>query len=80
MHAAWVSFATNGDPGWPQYDLRRRAAMRFNTTSQVVDDPRSWERALWEGIRWLAGPVTLAGNVPRRQPTTKPVCLKQGCR
>ena len=51
MHAAWVSFATNGDPGWPKYDLSRRATMRFNTTSQVVDDPRSWERALWEGVR-----------------------------
>lgn len=51
MHAAWVAFATNGDPGWPKYDLSRRATMRFNTTSQVVDDPRSWERALWEGVR-----------------------------
>jgi para-nitrobenzyl esterase len=51
MHAAWVSFAANGDPGWPQYDLSRRATMRFNTTSQVIDDPRTWERALWEGIR-----------------------------
>jgi para-nitrobenzyl esterase len=51
MHAAWVSFATTGDPGWPKYDLGRRATMRFNTTSQVVDDPRSWERALWDGIR-----------------------------
>lgn len=51
MHAAWISFATNGDPGWPAYDLSRRATMRFDTTSQVVDDPRSWERALWEGVR-----------------------------
>jgi carboxylesterase type B len=51
MHAAWISFATNGDPGWPAYDLGRRATMRFDTTSQVVDDPRSWERALWEGVR-----------------------------
>ncbi len=51
MHAAWVAFATNGDPGWPPYDLARRATMRFNTTLQVVDDPRSWERALWEGVR-----------------------------
>ncbi len=51
MHAAWVGFATNGDPGWPTYDLGRRATMRFNTTSQVVDDPRAWERVLWEGIR-----------------------------
>jgi len=51
MHAAWVSFAATGNPGWPRYDLSRRATMRFNTTSQVVDDPRSWERALWEGVR-----------------------------
>jgi para-nitrobenzyl esterase len=41
MHAAWVSFATSGDPGWPNCDLSRRATMRFNTTSQVLDDPRS---------------------------------------
>ncbi|HET7533619.1 MAG TPA: carboxylesterase/lipase family protein [Nocardioidaceae bacterium] len=51
MHAAWVSFAARGDPGWPRYDLGRRATMRFDTTSQVVDDPRAWERALWEGVR-----------------------------
>ncbi len=51
MHAAWVAFATSGDPGWPKYDLKRRATMRFDTTSAVVDDPRSAERALWEGLR-----------------------------
>ncbi len=51
MHAAWVAFATKGDPGWAQYDLNRRATMRFDTTSEVVDDPRSAERALWEGLR-----------------------------
>ncbi len=51
MHAAWVAFATDGDPGWPKYDLSRRATMRFDTTSEVVDDPRSAERALWEGVR-----------------------------
>jgi para-nitrobenzyl esterase len=51
MHAAWVAFATDGDPGWPRYDLSRRATMRFATTSAVVDDPQSAERALWEGVR-----------------------------
>jgi len=51
MHAAWVAFATNGDCGWPTYDLSRRATMRFDATSEVVDDPRSAERALWEGVR-----------------------------
>jgi carboxylesterase 2/para-nitrobenzyl esterase len=50
MHAAWVSFAASGDCGWPKYDLSRRATMRFDTVSKVVDDPRSAERALWEGV------------------------------
>ena len=51
MHAAWVAFARSGDPGWPKYDLKRRATMHFDTTSEVVDDPRSAERALWDGLR-----------------------------
>jgi carboxylesterase type B len=51
MHAAWVAFATSGDTGWPKYDLSRRATMRFDTTLEVMDDPRSAERALWEGVR-----------------------------
>ena len=51
MHAAWVSFAATGDSGWPQYDLDRRSTMRLDTTSAVVDDPRSAERELWRGAR-----------------------------
>ena len=51
MHAAWVAFATDGDPGWPNYEGARRTTMRFDTVSQVVEDPRGWERALWDGIR-----------------------------
>lgn len=51
MHAAWVAFATSGVCPWPKYDLSRRATMRFDTTSEVVDDPRSTERVLWEGVR-----------------------------
>jgi carboxylesterase type B len=51
MHRAWVSFAATGDAGWPAYDEDRRATMRFDTDSLVVEDPRSWERALWHGIR-----------------------------
>ncbi len=49
MHAAWVTFARTGDPGWPRYELSRRATMRFGPTSGVVDDPHAAERALWEG-------------------------------
>jgi carboxylesterase type B len=51
MHAAWAAFATTGDPGWPAYDLGRRATMRFDTTSRVVEDPRAALRDLWEGMR-----------------------------
>jgi carboxylesterase type B len=51
MHSAWVAFAAHGDCGWPKYDLGRRATMRFDVMSEVVDDPRCAERALWEGAR-----------------------------
>ena len=50
MHGAWVAFAATGEPGWPRYDLERRATMRFDTVSDVVDDPRSFERGLWAGV------------------------------
>jgi len=51
MHSAWVSFITRGDPGWPHYELGQRATMRFDLVSGVVNDPRSMERALWDGTR-----------------------------
>jgi carboxylesterase type B len=53
MHGAWIAFAAHGDPGagWPRYDLDDRATMRFDVISQVVADPRAWERALWAGAR-----------------------------
>ena len=51
MHEAWVAFATSGNPGWPRYELTRRATMRFDTHPELVDDPRSAERVLWEGVR-----------------------------
>jgi para-nitrobenzyl esterase len=51
MHAAWVYFATHGDPGWPKYNLEQRAAMRFDTVSKLVYDPLSQERTLWVEVR-----------------------------
>ncbi|MDD4169135.1 MAG: carboxylesterase family protein [Desulfotomaculaceae bacterium] len=51
VHAAWVSFAANGECNWPKYDLTSRATMRFDVASEVVHDPRSVERKLWEGVR-----------------------------
>ena len=51
MHAAWVAFAKVGDPGWQRFDLSRRVTMRFDRRQELVDDPRSEERRLWEGLR-----------------------------
>jgi para-nitrobenzyl esterase len=57
MHGAWVAFAATGDPGWPRYEPDRRATMRFDTVSRVVDDPRSFEREVWEAAGGFATPV-----------------------
>jgi carboxylesterase type B len=51
MHAAWVSFASRGDPGWPAYEPGRRTTLRFDLEPTVVEDPRSWELELWQGRR-----------------------------
>jgi carboxylesterase type B len=49
MHRAWVAFAAGGNCGWPKYDPARRATMRFDTTSAVVNDPLALELCLWKG-------------------------------
>ncbi len=51
MHAAWVAFAHTGDPGWDAYADAGRSTMRFDQVSSVVSDPRSAQRAVWDGIR-----------------------------
>jgi carboxylesterase type B len=50
MHGAWVRFITDGDPGWPAYDLTTRTTRDFAGASDLVDDPLGDERALWEGV------------------------------
>ncbi len=47
VHRAWVGFVAHGDPGWPAYRADRRATMRFDTTSEVVDDLLHDERLRW---------------------------------
>ena len=42
--------ALYGWHSWTQLPLEAYPDIA-DTTSQVVDDPRSWERALWEGLR-----------------------------
>ena len=68
MHAAWIAFARTGDPGWPQYDLDRRATKRFDTTTEVLDDPMGDERALWDAV---ARPSPLLGTLNRSWPVQR---------
>jgi len=37
--------------GIPKYDLKRRATMRFDTPSHLMEDPCAAERVLWEDRR-----------------------------
>jgi para-nitrobenzyl esterase len=46
MHAAWVRFATTGDPGWRPWDATR-PTMVFGDTSGVVEGQRDEELRAW---------------------------------
>ncbi|PUA80886.1 carboxylesterase/lipase family protein [Nocardioides currus] len=50
VHAAWVAFATTGDPGWPRYGDDRQVR-RFGDEVETLTDPRGATRELWGGIR-----------------------------
>ncbi len=39
MMRAWVSFASTGDPGWPERDPADPKIMRFDVTDAVVSEP-----------------------------------------
>jgi len=52
MHRAWVTFAREGNPGWPSYADDNRAVMTFDRNGgAMVVDPASAERRLWDGVR-----------------------------
>jgi para-nitrobenzyl esterase len=56
MSEMWSTFARTGHPGakgqpyWPAYDTKKRATMEINAKCEVVDDPFSLERDLWERL------------------------------
>jgi len=56
IHAAWVRFASTGDPNggdlpdWPRYDTRTRAVMDFGATRTVLRDPTAAQRKIWEAV------------------------------
>jgi para-nitrobenzyl esterase len=48
VQEAWLAFARTGDPGWPAYDVTRRATMLLGRQSGVEHAPREPERRFWE--------------------------------
>ncbi|RKT87732.1 para-nitrobenzyl esterase [Saccharopolyspora antimicrobica] len=48
MRESWVSFATNGDPGWPAYALADRQVRIWNTPPTVATDPVGISREIWQ--------------------------------
>jgi para-nitrobenzyl esterase len=47
MHAAWVRFATTGDPGWPAWNASRLVKVFDEPASGVVEQPRDSQLAAW---------------------------------
>ncbi|MBP2580686.1 para-nitrobenzyl esterase [Streptomyces sp. PvR006] len=48
MHAAWVSFAATGDPGWRRWDPARPVMAFGPGLPSLVEAPREAERRAWE--------------------------------
>jgi para-nitrobenzyl esterase len=54
---AWIQFARKGNPNhkglpkWPAFNINYRATMIFDNPCQVLNDPGSVEREMWEDIR-----------------------------
>ncbi|MFF3068984.1 carboxylesterase/lipase family protein [Kitasatospora sp. NPDC057904] len=57
LRAAWTSFATHGDPGWPPYDAEQRLARQFDTTPAVVPYPEETSRRIWQDHTFAALPL-----------------------
>ncbi|MFE5795588.1 carboxylesterase/lipase family protein [Streptomyces sp. NPDC056503] len=49
MHAAWVAFATEGDPGWRAWDAERPVMAFGPGRPALVMAPREDERRAWDG-------------------------------
>ena len=48
IRAAWAAFATDGDPGWPAYDIERRLVQILDTPGEVGPYPEDASRRLWQ--------------------------------
>ncbi|MFJ6560178.1 carboxylesterase/lipase family protein [Streptomyces sp. NPDC091412] len=63
MHAAWVRFATDGDPGWQSWDATHPVHVFGDGPPHTVHGPRDAELALWTAAP--EPPPTLDGTRAR---------------
>ncbi|MDN3260485.1 carboxylesterase family protein [Streptomyces sp. CSDS2] len=63
MHAAWVRFATSGDPGWAAWDATHPVRIFDGGGPRVACGPRDAEVALWDTAS--AVPEPPRHSVPR---------------
>jgi para-nitrobenzyl esterase len=60
MRAAWIAFATSGDPGWPTFDTG--LVQLFDTEPDVVPYPETQSRRIWRDHTFPPlGPVLASG-------------------
>lgn len=57
MRAAWTSFATNGDPGWPAYDAAGLVRI-FDDEPSVVTYPEAASELIWRDHDCAALPLS----------------------
>jgi para-nitrobenzyl esterase len=70
LRGAWVTFATDGDPGWPPYGHEERLTRVFDTEPSVVRYPEEASRRIWQDHVFTAlpliGPASTA-SAPRHR-------------
>lgn len=57
VRAAWIAFATTGDPGWPAYEPHNRHTWVIDTEPGITAYPEETSRELWAGHAF--DPLTL---------------------
>ncbi len=48
LAGSWVAYATDGHPGWPRYESRRRITRTFGGPRKTMEGPNHVELALWD--------------------------------
>ncbi|MFD4564445.1 carboxylesterase/lipase family protein [Streptomyces sp. NPDC058467] len=70
MHAAWVRFAADGDPGWAAWDASHPVRVFGAGAPHTVHGPRDRELALWnaESTKPVGKPVDSSEPTPAASP------------